>query len=190
MMLSSYLSPSRHGVYYFRWPIPSSKEGKRSTVRISLRTRCPDRAGDLTRYLASCRRILRDNSTLAGLRQSEIGDKVQAYFLAAAGAVGGAVALGAAHDHSRAETDADAGALDGGDRRAHRRGGLGLTVYTGLGRLDVGAATEGGLGIVLLAMILDRITQALGTDSATGTPGLLETLRSFFSKRAPTTSPS
>lgn len=40
-------------------------------------------------------------------------------------------------------------------------GGLGLTVYTGLGRLDVGSATVGGLGIVLLAIILDRLTQAL-----------------------------
>lgn len=69
-------------------------------------------------------------------------------------------------------------------------GGLGLTVYTGLGRLDVGAATEGGLGIVLLAMILDRITQALGSDPATRSPGLLETLKSFFGKRAPATSPT
>jgi len=41
-------------------------------------------------------------------------------------------------------------------------GGLGLTVYTGLGRLDVGRAFLGGLGIVLLAIILDRITQAMG----------------------------
>lgn len=41
-------------------------------------------------------------------------------------------------------------------------GGLGLTVYTGLGRLDIGAAFVGGVGIVLLAIILDRITQALG----------------------------
>jgi glycine betaine/proline transport system permease protein len=40
-------------------------------------------------------------------------------------------------------------------------GGLGLTVYTGLGRLDVGYASIGGLGIVLMAIILDRITQAL-----------------------------
>jgi len=42
-------------------------------------------------------------------------------------------------------------------------GGLGLTVFTGLGRLDVGQAFIGGLGIVLLAIVLDRITQALGT---------------------------
>jgi glycine betaine/proline transport system permease protein len=44
-------------------------------------------------------------------------------------------------------------------------GGLGLIVYTGLGRLNVGAAFLGGLGIVLLAIILDRITQALGTQA-------------------------
>ncbi len=44
-------------------------------------------------------------------------------------------------------------------------GGLGLTVYTGLGRLDVGAASVGGLGIVLIAIILDRVTQALGSPS-------------------------
>lgn len=41
-------------------------------------------------------------------------------------------------------------------------GGLGLTVYTGLGRLNVGYAAVGGLGIVLMAIILDRVTQALG----------------------------
>jgi len=50
-------------------------------------------------------------------------------------------------------------------------GGLGLTVYTGLGRLDVGRAFLGGLGIVLLAIIMDRITQALGTQGAESQPG-------------------
>jgi len=34
----------------------------------------------------------------------------------------------------------------------------------GIGRLDMGLATVGGLGIVLLAIILDRMTQALGSD--------------------------
>jgi len=38
-------------------------------------------------------------------------------------------------------------------------GGLGLTVYVALGRLDVGSAVIGGTGIVILAIILDRITQ-------------------------------
>ncbi|MFP4538464.1 MAG: ABC transporter permease [Dichotomicrobium sp.] len=50
-------------------------------------------------------------------------------------------------------------------------GGLGLTVYTGLGRLDVGQAFLGGLGIVLLAIVLDRITQALGTQGEDVQPG-------------------
>jgi len=59
-------------------------------------------------------------------------------------------------------------------------GGLGLTVYTGLGRLDVGAAAEGGVGIVLLAIILDRITQALGEQKQAKAPSLLETLKSYF----------
>ena len=40
-------------------------------------------------------------------------------------------------------------------------GGLGLTVYVALGRLDIGAAVVGGTGIVILAIILDRITQKI-----------------------------
>ncbi|OBP77895.1 glycine/betaine ABC transporter permease [Mesorhizobium loti] len=40
-------------------------------------------------------------------------------------------------------------------------GGLGQMVLRGIGRLDVGLASIGGLGIVALAIILDRITQAL-----------------------------
>jgi glycine betaine/proline transport system permease protein len=42
-------------------------------------------------------------------------------------------------------------------------GGLGAPVVLGLNTLDIGTATVGGIGIVLLAIILDRITQALGT---------------------------
>lgn len=41
-------------------------------------------------------------------------------------------------------------------------GGLGQMVLRGIGRLDMGLATVGGLGIVLLAIMLDRITQAMG----------------------------
>lgn len=40
-------------------------------------------------------------------------------------------------------------------------GGLGVVVFSGLNRLQVGTAAIGGIGIVLLAMVLDRITQAL-----------------------------
>lgn len=41
-------------------------------------------------------------------------------------------------------------------------GGLGQMVLRGIGRLDMGLATVGGLGIVLLAITLDRVTQAMG----------------------------
>jgi glycine betaine/proline transport system permease protein len=47
-------------------------------------------------------------------------------------------------------------------------GGLGLEVYAGLERLNIGQAFVGGIGIVLLAMVLDRITQGLG-EKAPGT---------------------
>lgn len=40
-------------------------------------------------------------------------------------------------------------------------GGLGQMVLRGIGRLDMALATVGGIGIVLLAITLDRLTQAL-----------------------------
>jgi len=41
-------------------------------------------------------------------------------------------------------------------------GGLGQMVLRGIGRLDMGLATVGGVGLVLLAIFLDRLTQAMG----------------------------
>jgi glycine betaine/proline transport system permease protein len=40
-------------------------------------------------------------------------------------------------------------------------GGLGQMVLRGIGRLDMGLATVGGLGIVILAIVMDRMTQAI-----------------------------
>ncbi len=40
-------------------------------------------------------------------------------------------------------------------------GGLGSPVILGLNTLDIGLAVVGGLGIVLIAMVLDRITQSM-----------------------------
>ena len=81
MKLPAYLSPSRHGVYYFRWPLPIIEGGKRQTLRISLKTKCPDRAGDLAKYMASCGILIRDNKTLTRLRQDEVRAKVRSYFV-------------------------------------------------------------------------------------------------------------
>lgn len=44
--------------------------------------------------------------------------------------------------------------------------GLGSDVYQALSRLDVGLGFEAGLGIVILAIYLDRVTSALGSRSA------------------------
>jgi len=41
-------------------------------------------------------------------------------------------------------------------------GGLGKEVLRGIQRLEVGVGFEGGIGVVLLAIILDRITQSFG----------------------------
>nr|WP_145545544.1 glycine betaine/L-proline ABC transporter permease ProW [Variovorax boronicumulans] len=69
-------------------------------------------------------------------------------------------------------------------------GGLGQMVLRGIGRLDMGLATVGGLGIVLLAITLDRITQAMGQPRRgarhwwqTGPAGLL--VRALQRKPAP-----
>lgn len=68
-------------------------------------------------------------------------------------------------------------------------GGLGQMVLRGIGRLDMGLATVGGLGIVLLAIVLDRITQAMGEPKrgsarwwATGPAGLV--MRLLDNKRS------
>ncbi|MFT3688567.1 ABC transporter permease [Paenirhodobacter sp.] len=59
-------------------------------------------------------------------------------------------------------------------------GGLGLVVNTGLGRLDVGGATAGGVGIVILAIVLDRITQGLTESRA---PSLRQVLSNLIRLR-------
>jgi len=71
-------------------------------------------------------------------------------------------------------------------------GGLGQMVLRGIGRLDMGLATVGGVGIVMLAIVLDRLTQAIGRDSrARGArhwyeTGPLGALRALLARQRPT----
>tara|TARA_B100000378_G_scaffold56765_1_gene41915 strand:+ start:490 stop:1401 length:912 start_codon:yes stop_codon:yes gene_type:complete len=60
-------------------------------------------------------------------------------------------------------------------------GGLGQVVNTGLGRLDVGGATAGGVGIVVLAIVLDRITQGLVEPSDPNRMTFRQALGTLFS---------
>jgi len=70
-------------------------------------------------------------------------------------------------------------------------GGLGQMVLRGIGRLDMGLATVGGVGIVALAIVLDRLTQAVGRDTrAKGArhwheTGPLGAARTFLAKVRP-----
>lgn len=49
-------------------------------------------------------------------------------------------------------------------------GGLGDPVVEGIQQLRIGIGFEGGLAIVILAIFLDRLTQAAGEKAGTGTP--------------------
>lgn len=51
-------------------------------------------------------------------------------------------------------------------------GGLGNVVLTGIQRLNVGLGFEGGLGVVLIAILLDRITQTFGNPRKGSSGGL------------------
>ena len=57
-------------------------------------------------------------------------------------------------------------------------GGLGDPVLRGIQRLDIGMGFEGGFGVVLLAIILDRITQSFGQP---GEKSLITRIRDLFS---------
>ena len=48
-------------------------------------------------------------------------------------------------------------------------GGLGNEVLRGIQRLDIGLGFEGGFGVVILAILLDRITQSFGNQRAPDT---------------------
>jgi glycine betaine/proline transport system permease protein len=68
--------------------------------------------------------------------------------------------------------------------------GLGLVVLQGLGRLDVGRAAVGGIAIVLLAIILDRITQALAKPERRGVRPLAAALLRLVGPARPADRPS
>lgn len=68
-------------------------------------------------------------------------------------------------------------------------GGLGNTVLTGIQRLNVGLGFEGGLGVVLIAILLDRITQTFGQAGTSGSP-LFHYLKSLLSGSGRNTSAS
>jgi len=61
-------------------------------------------------------------------------------------------------------------------------GGLGQMVLRGIGRLDMGFATVGGIGIVALAIVLDRLTQGVADAMASRTTQKSPSRRSKIAK--------
>ena len=83
MKLYAYLSRSRHGIFYFRWPLPRTDAfAARRTLRLSLGTRCPSEAGSLARYLAVCGETLIEHIGVPSMNYAELRSKAEQYFRA------------------------------------------------------------------------------------------------------------
>lgn len=81
MKLSAYVTKSRHGIFYFRWPVPLvENRTQRATVRLSLRTRCPKGAGRIARYLASSSESLWRAGVPTQMRHDELRAHILAFF--------------------------------------------------------------------------------------------------------------
>ena len=81
MKLNAYLSRSRHGIYYFRWPLPPrhDERPRRATLRLSLRTRCPKSAGEMARHLSSYGLVIARGAEAKDMRHEEIRERIKAY---------------------------------------------------------------------------------------------------------------
>jgi len=82
MRLTAYLSTSRHGVFYFRWPIPATMhpERKRFSIRVSLETRCPQTAQRLSRQLVFAGHSALTRAKHGSMTYNEIRQHVQEHF--------------------------------------------------------------------------------------------------------------
>uniref|UniRef100_UPI002AB0EBBC ABC transporter permease n=1 Tax=Burkholderia sp. BCC1993 TaxID=2817444 RepID=UPI002AB0EBBC len=63
-------------------------------------------------------------------------------------------------------------------------GGLGNDVLASIQRLDIGLGFESGLSVVLLAIILDRITESFGRAPGTAKAPLFSGLKQLFRAKA------
>jgi len=82
MQLSAYLCQSRHGVYYFRWPIPARlhPQSRRSSIKLSLRTRCPKTAKYIARLLSCAGQIAMADANLQTMRYDQIRNLVKNHY--------------------------------------------------------------------------------------------------------------
>lgn len=76
MLKSQYLSASRHGVFYFRFSIPQTlhPERKQTSVRLSLNTRCPREALQLSRMLGYVGEHILSHAGIRAMQYQQIRD--------------------------------------------------------------------------------------------------------------------
>ncbi len=77
-----YLAQSRNGVFYFRWPLPKQlhPQGKPSTLKLSLRTREPQKALRLSRSLSQIGERLNEYGLNSGMRYDELRARLTDHF--------------------------------------------------------------------------------------------------------------
>ncbi len=82
MRLTAYLCTSRHGVFYFRYPLPTCAHphGKLSTVKVSMRTRKPRAARQLARVLSVAGQSLLAQPKVRAMRYDQMREHVRDHF--------------------------------------------------------------------------------------------------------------
>lgn len=82
MYTPAYLTISRHNVYYFRYPFPTSicSPGLSRDIKVSLRTRDPKRALQTARLLAYVGDIMTNKATQSGMSYAEIRSILHKHF--------------------------------------------------------------------------------------------------------------
>lgn len=82
MQNPSYLSLSRHNIYYLRFPIPAlfHPEGRTTDLKVSLATRDPRQALSISRFLVQYGERLLNHKTVVGMNYKELRDTLQGHF--------------------------------------------------------------------------------------------------------------
>ncbi|MDD9732216.1 site-specific integrase [Mameliella sp. AT18] len=82
MRLAAYLCTSRHGIFYFRFPLPPRLHPaqQRTHLKVSLKTRQPEEARQLSRLLALAGQSLLAQPNLPSMRYDEIRGHVREHF--------------------------------------------------------------------------------------------------------------
>jgi hypothetical protein len=82
VFVPSYLTASRHGVYYFRWPLLAAQHPQRkaSTLKLSLRTRDPKEALRLSLILSNLGQHLAAYGVAHGMTYAEIRTLLSSHF--------------------------------------------------------------------------------------------------------------